>query len=59
MLLVGGFAASPALVQRMRQEFEGAEVGVRQLMVAEHAASAVVQGGQLDGPLGRLPAGAT
>jgi hypothetical protein len=56
MLLVGGFAASPALVQRMRQELEGRAGGVHQVVVAEHAASAVVKGGPLDGPLGRLPA---
>ena len=51
MLLVGGFAGSPALVQRMRQELEGHAGGVRQVLVAEHAASAVVKGGPLDGPL--------
>ena len=51
VLLVGGFAGSPALVQRMRQELEGRAGGVHQVVVAEHAASAVVKGGPLDGPL--------
>ncbi len=43
LLLVGGFAESPALGQRMREEFEGPG-GVERVVVPNVASAAVLQG---------------